>query len=279
MSRKKPKPPAPPGLGIIDSHAHLDGRFFGEDRDEALARAWEAGLGGIVLMASAGAAEVFREVADLVETSTRLWMVAGVHPHDAQHVDDLWGPLLAVVDEGRCVAIGETGLDHFYDHSPRREQVRSFEKHIALALERALPLVLHVRDAHEDALGILDAVAPAWRGVVHCFTGGPAEAEDWLSRGFHLSIPGVVTFPNCGPLADAVRRIPPDRLLVETDSPYLTPTPWRGRRNEPARVVWTAQEIASLRQETYEDLVERTITNTRQVFSISRNEALDSGVS
>ncbi len=196
MSRKKPKPPAPPGLGIIDSHAHLDGRFFGEDRDEALARAWEAGLGGIVLMASAGAAEVFREVADLVETSTRLWMVAGVHPHDAQHVDDLWGPLLAVVDEGRCVAIGETGLDHFYDHSPRREQVRSFEKHIALALERALPLVLHVRDAHEDALGILDAVAPAWRGVVHCFTGGPAEAEDWLSRGFH---PGGRDLPELWP--------------------------------------------------------------------------------
>lgn len=274
MSRKK-KPPAPPGLGIIDSHAHLDGRFFGADRDGALARAWEAGLGGIVLMASAGDAGVFREVAELVATSTRLWMAAGVHPHDAQHVDALWAPLLAVVDEGHCVAIGETGLDHFYDHSPRAEQVRSFERHIELALDRDLPIVLHVRDAHAEALEVLDAAASSWRGVVHCFTGGPAEADDWLERGFHLSIPGVVTFPNCGLLPDAVRRIPADRLLVETDSPYLTPVPWRGRRNEPARVVWTAQEIAVLRQETYEVLVDVVSTNTCHVFRLSRNEALD----
>jgi len=105
--------------------------------------------------------------------------------------------------------------------------------------------------------------------VVHCFTGGPAEAEDWLSRGFHLSIPGVVTFPKRGAMADAVRLIPADRLLVETDSPYLTPAPWRGRRNEPAHVVWTAQEIAVLRNEAYEDVAKVLISNTAKVFSIS----------
>jgi len=256
-------------LGIIDSHAHLDGAFFGADRDAALERAWAAGLGGIVVIAAAGAGSVFREVAALVETSPRLWMVAGVHPHDADHTETLWGPLTEVVDEGRCVAIGETGLDHFYDHSSPAGQIASFERHIELALSRELPLVLHIRDAKEEALRILDAHAGAWRGVVHCFTGGPAEAEDWLSRGFHLSIPGVVTFPKRGAMADAVRLIPADRLLVETDSPYLTPAPWRGRRNEPAHVVWTAQEIAVLRNEAYEDVAKVLISNTAKVFSIS----------
>ncbi|MFH1530806.1 MAG: TatD family hydrolase [Pseudomonadota bacterium] len=268
MGRKHSTSPAPPGLGLIDSHAHLDGASFGEDRDAVLERAWAAGLGGIVVVAAAGAGTVFREVADLVADSPRLWMVAGVHPHDADRSDGLWGGLVEVVDEGRCVAIGETGLDHFYDHSTRAGQVRSFERHIGLALDRSLPLVLHVRDAHREALEVLDAHAPGWRGVVHCFTGGPAEAEDWLERGFHLSIPGVVTFPKCGALADAVRRIPEDRLLVETDSPYLAPEPWRGRRNEPARVVWTAQEIAVLREQLYEDLVEVLNSNTLQLFSV-----------
>ncbi len=240
--------------------------MFREDRDAALDRAWAAGLGGIVVIAAAGARTVFREVADLVATSSRLWMTAGVHPHDADRADGLWDRLVEVVDEGRCVAVGETGLDHFYDHSTRVGQVRSFERHIELALDRALPLVLHVRDAHREALDILDAHGSTWRGVVHCFTSGPEEAEDWLVRGFHLSIPGVVTFPKRGALGDAVGRIPRDRLLVETDSPYLTPAPWRGRRNEPAHVVWTAQEIASLRNEMYEDLVEVLITNTLQLF-------------
>ena len=265
-------PPAPPGLGIIDSHAHLDGETFAEDREAALDRAWAAGLGGIIVIAAAGSGGVFREVADLVATSPRLWMTAGVHPHAADRTDALWGGLLEVLDEGRCVAIGETGLDFFYDHSSRKGQIAGFERHIGLALERALPLSLHIRDAHREALEILDAHASTWRGVVHCFTGGPGEAQDWLERGFHLSIPGVVTFPKCGSLADAVRCIPRGRLLVETDSPYLTPVPWRGRRNEPARVVWTAQEVASLRHEPYEDLVAVLISNTRRLFAIPSNE-------
>ena len=268
MGKKRPTPPAPPGLGIIDSHAHLDGAFFGEDRDAALERAWEAGLGGIVLIAAAGERTVFKDVAAFCAGSDRLWMAAGVHPHDADHLDGLDSALVEVLDEGHCVAIGETGLDYFYDHSTRTGQRRSFERHIDLALDRDLPLVLHVRDAHEDALEVLDAHGPEWRGVVHCFTGGPREAEDWLARGFHLSIPGVVTFPKRGSLADAVRCIPADRLLVETDSPYLTPAPWRGRRNEPARVVWTAKEVAVLRNEPYEILVELLTTNTKRLFSI-----------
>jgi len=275
MSRKRPKPPAPPGLGVIDSHAHLDGAFFGADRDAALERAWAAGLGGIVVIAAAGAGSVFREVAEITAGTARLWMAAGVHPHDADHFDALRDALTEVVDEGRCVAIGETGLDFFYDHSSRAGQVQSFEEHLELAHDRDLPLVLHVRDAHRQALEVIDAHGAARCGVVHCFTGGRAEADDWLSRGFHLSIPGVVTFPSRGDLADAVRSIPADRLLVETDSPYLAPAPWRGRRNEPARLVWTAQEVAILRQELYKDLVEQLIANTRQLFGIELEEKRD----
>ena len=203
-------------------------------------------------------------------------MVAGVHPHDADRCGGLWDALLEVVNEGLPVAIGETGLDHFYDHSSPEVQRRSFRRHVELALERDLPLVLHVREAHREALALLDDYRrDGWTGVVHCFTGGPAEAEDWLARGFHLSIPGVVTFPARGALADAVPRIPEDRLLVETDSPYLTPAPWRGRRNEPARVVWTAQEIAALREEEYEDLVRTTIRNTSKLFCIPFISPLD----
>ena len=255
----------------------MDGAFCGEDRAGALARAWAAGLGGIVVLAAAGAVTVFREVAEIVAGSPRLWMAAGVHPHDADRADGLWDALTEVLDEAHPVAVGETGLDHFYDHSSRAGQVRSFERHLELALERGLPVVLHVRDAHREALDVLDACAAAWRGVVHCFTGGPSEAEDWLDRGFHLSIPGVVTFPKRAGLADAVRMIPADRLLVETDSPYLAPAPWRGRRNEPARVVWTAEEVAALRQDVYKDLVEQLIGNTQHLFSIQVEENDEAG--
>ncbi len=276
MGRNRAKPPAPPGLGIIDSHAHLDSDCFGEERSAALARAWEAGLGGIVVVAAAGRKTVFREVADLVAGSPRLWMVAGVHPHDADRCADLWDAFLEIMNEGLPVGIGETGLDHFYNHSSPEGQRRSFRRHVELALERDLPLVLHVREAHREALALLDDYRrDGWTGVVHCFTGGPAEAEDWLARGFHLSIPGVVTFPARGAMAEAVPRIPKDRLLVETDSPYLAPAPWRGRRNEPARVVWTAQEIATLRDEEYEDLVRTTIRNTSKLFRIFFNSPLD----
>ncbi|MBM4371690.1 MAG: TatD family hydrolase [Deltaproteobacteria bacterium] len=262
-------PPPPPGFGLIDSHAHLDHHLHGPHVEESLRRAWDGGLGGIVAVAAAGRPEVFAEVAALVAGEPRLAMTAGIHPHDADREDLLWPALREVLESAPVRAVGETGLDFHYDHSSRPGQERCFRRHVEEALARDLPLVLHVREAHREALELLDGFGRgAWSGVVHCFTGGPGEAEDWLERGFYLSIPGVVTFPGRGALADAVLRIPADRLLVETDSPYLAPVPLRGRRNEPANVVWTAAEVASLRGVPYKDLVPVLAANARRLFCL-----------
>jgi len=262
----------PPGLdafGAIDSHAHLDPETFGEDVDSVLARAWAAGVAAVVVVAASGKPDIFGRTTALAAGRERVFCALGIHPHNASQESVLREPLLQHLGDPKVVAMGEIGLDFHYRFSPESIQKAVMRAQVDLALEADLPLVLHVREAFAESLEILDAAASVHRGVVHCFTGGPREAEAYLKRGLHISIPGVVTFgARASLLAEAVRMIPEDRLLVETDSPFLAPHPFRGRRNEPAMVALVVRCVAALRCMAPEKLACVTAENTRSVFRI-----------
>ena len=255
---------------IIDSHCHIDTARFDEDRSDVLSRAAEAGISRmIVIGAGAGLEDCDRALA-LVGRHDQLWASVGVHPHHASACDEA---TLAGVDERlshpKVVAIGETGLDYYYETSSREAQRDAFRRFIRLGRAHALPLVLHIRDAHEDAKAILaEEGAGKLEGVVHCFTGTSQDAEDYLALGLHLGITGIVTFKRAGDLPDVVAAAPLERLLVETDSPYLAPHPHRGKRNEPAYVARVVETIATIRNATVEAIASTTTTNANRLFSL-----------
>src|SRR5262249_8964873 len=194
----------------------------------------------------------------------------GIHPHDATTADDTaLDTLRDLAGRAGVVALGETGLDYYYEHSPRAAQLDAFARTAALARDLALPLVVHVRDAHADALGVLRSEPPgAAGGVIHCFTGGVSDVGPYLDLGLHLSLSGIVTFRNAEALREAARAIPLDRLLVETDSPYLAPVPNRGKRNEPAHVRLVADALADIRGEPLDVLAEATTANALRLFGL-----------
>ena len=226
----------------IDNHCHLSGRT---DLDAAVA---DAVAGGVVAMVTVGTdVESSAICLDVAEAQRRVWATAGVHPHDAAGgLDGLDAVVERGRDSGRLVAIGECGLDHHYDHSPPEAQRRVFAEQIRLANDLDLPLVIHTREAWDETFEILEAESMPRRTVFHCFTGGEAEAERCLELGALLSISGIVTFPSAGDLQRAVERSPLDRLMVETDSPYLTPVRHRGRPNRPELVGLVGAKVAEL---------------------------------
>jgi TatD DNase family protein len=236
-----------PSPVFSDSHAHLTMEPFDPDREAVITRAREAGLRHIVTVSSyVGDAE---KCADLAARHDFIQFTAGVHPHEASlFTDDVAAAIREAARRPKCVAIGEIGLDYHYDRSPRDRQREAFRAQIRMALELQLPIVVHTREAWPDTLAILrDERARDTGGVFHCFSGGPGEARHCLDLGFWLSFAGPVTFKNARDLAEAAAFAPLDRILTETDAPYLTPHPHRGTRNEPARVVLVAQRIAALK--------------------------------
>ena len=262
---------------LIDTHAHIDAPDFDDDREAVLARAKAAGVSAIVV---AGAA---RTVSDLertvecaateIEGGPQLWATAGVHPHEAKFYTDAHAAAIErLCARSEVVAVGECGLDYHYNHSPPEVQREVFAAHIALARRVGLPVVCHIRDAHDEAREILDAGgAEEVGGVIHCFTGDADDAAAYVERGFYISISGIVTFgSNAEPIREAVRQVPADRLLVETDSPYLAPVPRRGKRNEPAFVVHTAERIAQLRGITDAEVAALTSANAERLFKLRR---------
>lgn len=268
MGRKR-RPTNWSAAGAIDSHAHLEAGTYGDELPGVLERAWAHGLSGIVLIAASDDPAVFAQTAALAATDERLSMVAGIHPHCARQRAVLLPALNDVIHGETVVAIGEIGLDYHYDFSPRDEQRSAFRTQLALARECDLPVVLHLREAFAEALEILDEFGATHRGVIHCFTGTAEEAAAFLARGFHISIPGIVTFGgNAQALREAVATVPLDRLLVETDSPYLAPDPFRGRRNEPAFVAFVLQEVARCKGISFDAAATATRENTRNVFSL-----------
>lgn len=255
---------------LIDSHCHVAESEFDADRDEVLTRAADAGVAAVVCVGATGDVHGNRPSVALASAPAPLPVFAtvGIHPHDAITADDAaFAQLKAWADLERVVALGETGLDYHYDRSPRPVQRAVFARTIALARTLDLPLVVHVREAHLEAAEILRSEG-ATTVAIHCFTGDPEDARRYLDLGCWLSIAGVVSFKNAGTLREAVRTIPLDRLMVETDAPFLAPIPHRGRRNEPAHVRVVAETVATVRGESLAVVADATARNAAAFFRL-----------
>ena len=250
---------------LVDSHCHLDFPEFAPEREAVIARAFAAGIGTMLTICTR--LDQFAGVEAIAESDGRIWCSVGAHPHEAaDHGDLLTDCLVALTRHARVVGIGETGLDFHYDLSPRDIQERVFRTHVAASHATGLPLIIHAREADAEIAAILTAEAPP-PGVLHCFTAGRALAQAALDIGFYISISGIVTFRNAEDLRAIVRDIPLDRLLVETDAPYLAPVPYRGKRNEPAFVAATAAAVAELKGVAPEALAEATTENFFRLFA------------
>ncbi|HXC26810.1 MAG TPA: TatD family hydrolase [Stellaceae bacterium] len=250
---------------LVDSHCHLDFPDFAPERDAVIDRAFAAGIGTMLTICTR--LDQFDGVKAIAEAEPRIWCSVGAHPHEAaDHAELLAERLVELAAHPRVVGIGETGLDFHYDLSPRDIQEHVFRAHIAASKTSSLPLIIHAREADAEIAGILTAEKPP-PGVLHCFSSGRALAEAALELGFYISISGIVTFRNAEDLRAIVRDLPLDRLLVETDAPYLAPVPYRGKRNEPAFVAATAAFVAELKGVTAEELAEVTTTNFFRLFA------------
>jgi len=253
---------------LIDSHCHLNYEGLAERQDEVLENARERGVRGFLNISTRQ-----REWDDVIAVADRhpdVWASVGVHPHEADAHPDLGAAALAeAAEHPRVIAIGECGLDYHYDKSDRAAQRERFQAHIEAARQTSLPLVVHTRDAEEDTAQILsDAVERGGvAGVLHCFTGSATLARKALDLGFYISLSGIVTFKNARDLQDIARWLPADRILVETDAPFLAPVPHRGKTGEPAFVADTASFVAQLRDEEPEQLAELTTANFFKLFS------------
>ena len=253
---------------LIDTHAHLDDARFDGDRDAMIARAREAGVGNFVTIGCDLATS--RAAVELADRYPFVYATVGVHPHEAKQIGDSWyDDLRRLAQHKKVVAYGEIGLDYHYNHSPPRLQRERFREQITLARDLHLPIVVHTREAQDDTMAILkEENAADVGGVFHCFSGDARLAKDALDLGFLLSFSGVITFQNATMLRDIVKTVPMDRILVETDCPYLTPAPHRGKRNEPAHVRLVAEKIAAIQGMTAEQVAELTSQNARRVFKI-----------
>ena len=254
---------------LFDTHAHLHFPDFAADLDAVLARARAAGVRGILTIGTD--VETSRAAIAIAAREPDVWAAVGVHPHDAASADDA---ALAEIERlaaaPRVVAVGEIGLDFFRNLSPRDAQARCFEQLLRLGRRIEKPVLLHCRDAHAEMLATLATTGIGEAGgIMHCFSGDAETARRCLDLGLTISIAGPVTYPNARTLPDVVRLVPADRLVVETDSPYLPPQPWRGKRNEPAYVAVTAGRVAELRGERIEDLAPVMAANARRLFGLA----------
>jgi TatD DNase family protein len=253
---------------VIDSHCHLNYKGLVEEQTAVIERARAIGVTGMLNISTRE-----REWGDIIGTAERhpdIWASVGIHPHEAdEHPDIDAARLIAAAVHPKVVAIGETGLDYYYDHSDRTRQQASFRAHITATRETGLPVIIHTRDAEEDTLAILrgEMGKGKYPGVIHCFTASGAFADAAVDLGFYISISGIVTFKNAKELQETAARLPLDRLLIETDAPFLAPVPHRGKTCEPAYVADTACFLAKLRGEKIEDMIAATSANFFALFT------------
>jgi len=255
---------------LIDSHAHLDMEDFDADRDLVIKRARAGGIARIITIGIDLASSM--KTIEIAQEYEYVYAAVGYHPHNAKEADvrDL-EKLRALASEAKVVAWGEIGLDFFRLHSPPELQIKAFERQLDMAFELELPVIIHDRDAHGDLLRILKSRKRQYQGVMHCFSGNYDLAMALIEMGFYISFPGTVTYKNALDIQGAASRIPLERLMVETDCPYLTPAPFRGKRNEPFYVKHTAEKIAQLRELDFKQLEEATSANTTQLFGLLDN--------
>ncbi|MEX5213148.1 MAG: TatD family hydrolase [Nitrospiraceae bacterium] len=257
---------------LIDTHTHLDDPRYDADREAMIRRAKEAGIEAMITIGCDLATS--RAAVELADRYEFVYASIGVHPHEVRHIEEDWyGEFRKLAGNKKIVAYGEIGLDYHYNNSPPEEQRRRFREQVRLAKELRLPLVIHTREAQEDTIQILrEEQASAVGGVLHCFSGDAWLAKDALDLGFYLSFSGILTFQNAAMLRDIARTVPADRLLIETDCPYLTPVPHRGRRNEPAFVKYVADQLAFLMpgdpSGSFEAMARLTSDNARRLFKI-----------
>ena len=253
---------------LVDSHCHLDFPELAGDAAGVVARARNAGVGHMLTIGTK--ITKFDGVLAMAEKFANVSCSVGIHPHEAgvEPAMDV-AKLRALAGHAKVVAFGETGLDYYYEHSPRADQERSFRVHLAAAREEGIPVIVHTRDADAETAAILadEMGRGAFTGVIHCFSSGPELAEKALEMGFYISFSGIVTFKKAEALREVVQSIPLDRILVETDSPYLAPMPHRGKTNEPAYVTHTAAMVARLKNVSPEELAARTTANFFRLFS------------
>ncbi len=252
---------------LIDSHCHLEYEGLVEDQPGVLERARQSGISGFLNISTRQSE--WGQVVATAERESNVWASVGIHPHEAdKHADLGAAALLEAADHPRVIGIGETGLDYYYDKSDRGVQKALFRTHIGVARETGLPLIIHTRDAEEDTASILEEEMGkgAFPALIHCFTASAEFGRKVLDMGLTISISGIVTFKNAKDLQEVAAQIPADRLLVETDSPFLAPVPHRGRKCEPAFVADTARFVADLRGETIEDLSANTTRNFFNLF-------------
>jgi TatD DNase family protein len=262
---------ASPGAApIVDSHCHLDFEEYGTDRAATLARARDAGVVCMVCIGSGRDLKSARAAVALAAEEPDVFATVGIHPHDVARMGpEDWEELDRLARAHRVVGVGETGLDFHYDYSPRDQQREAFRRFLRLCHASGQPVVCHVREAHGEAQEILRAEGvPERGGVIHCFTGGPEDARVYLALGMHLSFSGILTFKNAGEIRAAAELCPLDRVLVETDAPYLAPLPHRGKRNEPAYIVHTLDHLAQVKGLPREEVAAATTHNARTLFRL-----------
>jgi TatD DNase family protein len=259
---------------MIDSHCHLDFEDFGPDREAVLGRARAAGVTAFVCIGSGKDTMSARQAVALAGQEPDVFAAVGVHPHDVARMSEAdWTELEGLARAPRVVGIGETGLDYHYNHSPPEVQRQAYERFVAMARAARRPVISHVRDAHDDAVGILTSAGAAEvGGVIHCFTGGVADARRYLDMGHHLSFSGILTFKKAEDIRAAAAFAPLDRILVETDAPFLAPIPHRGKRNEPGFMVETLKVLAQVRGADVAEVERATVENTRRLFGLPRGD-------
>lgn len=252
---------------MIDSHCHLDSEQFDQDREEVIERALAAGLTHMVAIGTGNGPPDLEAGIRLADKYAAFYATVGVHPHDASKAtDEIFARLTGLVAHPKVVAIGEIGLDYHYDFSPREVQQTVFREQMRIAAEAKKPIVIHTREAWDDTISCIRENWDVERGgIMHCFSGGPKDAQEALELGFYLSFGGIVTFPKAVEIQDAARMVPGDRILVETDAPYLAPVPKRGKRNEPAFLVETARKLAELRGVSEREIAETTTANFKRL--------------
>jgi TatD DNase family protein len=257
----------------VDAHCHLqleigEARFSPDDADAQVTRARDAGVEWMVCVGTG--LETSKQALELASRYDDVYATVGLHPHDAKDLDDAWDGLAAMADADRCVAIGEAGFDLHYEHSPHAEQEQAFRRQIQLAKKVDRPLMIHSRNAWDDTFRVLDSEGVPARTIFHCFTGGPDEARAALDRDCYLSFSGIVSFKTAEDVRAAAALAPADRVLVETDSPYLAPVPHRGRPNEPAFVSIVGGALAAARGAEVGQIADLTRANAARVFGVER---------